>query len=243
MPGPITHWSWPGRSRTAELGEAAEISSTSVLQHQRGLALDVEADQAVAQVVEPPADGLAAGAQALAEPVVQVVGRRGAVGAEVRRDCSPPRLVDVGKARPAGHRVEPPEGGMTVAGRPEADVALPHQRLEQRVGLAGEAGGRQPVAPLAGQGRGELLAGERNLGHGVADRLAERRPVGRGQAVGLDPAGQLPLAAGRAERQVVTRLRRRSSGGWRRGRCRPSPPRRRRPPERRRRPATPRVVR
>ena len=67
----------------------------------------------------------AAGAQAYAESVMDVSGRRRCVRAEVCRDGLRTRVFEIWNAFPARVEIEPLEGGLPVARRPEAHIALP----------------------------------------------------------------------------------------------------------------------
>ena len=60
-----------------------------------------------------------------------------------------PGLVELPDALPAGVVVEPLEGALTVAGRREAHVALPRQRLDQRARALVEDRAQVAVGPCA----------------------------------------------------------------------------------------------
>ena len=138
--------------------------------------------------------------------VLQPISGRWTVGADVRLDGPAARIVDARQPGPARDPVQALDGRLIVAGRPEAQVALPHQRLQQGVGFAAQARCGVTEPPSATDRPTQLLARQGPLDHGLPDRLAECRPVGRRQSVGLLPAGQLPLAAGRTEGQVDAAL-------------------------------------
>ena len=116
-------------------------------EHEEILAVDVDGDQAVRQIVEPAAERLATGAQSRPQVVLHPVGGRWAVGADVRLDGPTARVVDARQPGPALDPVQALHGSLTVARRPEAQVALPHQRLQQGVGLAAQARCRRTERP------------------------------------------------------------------------------------------------
>ena len=99
VPGPITHWSCPGRNRTASDGCAA-VEGLDVLSARRTPWCPRRRPRpAGRQLGEPAVEPLAARAQAVAEPVVDVVDRRRPVRPEVRRDGARTGVVEVGDAR------------------------------------------------------------------------------------------------------------------------------------------------
>ena len=86
----------PHRVRGPRGAEGVDVLAHDV---RRG-ALDVDRDQPVAEPGHPAVEPFAAGAQTVAEPVVDVVERRRPVGPEVRGDGPRTRVVEVGDARP-----------------------------------------------------------------------------------------------------------------------------------------------
>ena len=99
--GPITQSSLPGSSTTDVSGRTSPSSGIVLGEHPPPLALDVDLGQPVLHLGPPPREPRPAGAQALAEPVGQVVGRRRAVGAEVVADRARAGLVERRDAAPA----------------------------------------------------------------------------------------------------------------------------------------------
>ncbi len=187
-----------GGDRRSKLRSSASSANRSMI-----LAVDVDGDQAVGQIVEPAAERFATGAQSRTQVVLHRVGgslgRR--CGRKPRRPNGPRRRC-LGSPAQRATRCGLLDSCFTVAGRPEAQVALPHQRLQQGVGVAVQPRCGIPKSAPAPHLHTQLVARQRLHGHGFPDGLTERRPVSRRQPVGLLPAGQLPLATRRTECQV-----------------------------------------
>ena len=149
---------------------------------------------------DPGLDPLAARAQALAEPVVQVVRRRWPVRPEVRLDRTHSSLIEVRHAGPARVAIQTLEGRTSVSRRAEAHVSLPRERLQQRPGPIGEGEAQMPEPGPGRDGGSQLVAGHRPVGERLSDSLAKERPVGRRQAVVLCQLGSshIRLAARKA---------------------------------------------
>ena len=156
-----------------------------------------------------PRSRLATGAQSRTRGST-ALGRRSSgrrCGRTLRRPCGPPRRRPAARpsARPGAGPGRSPRrrGPARSTGRPatSATSAGCRSRCQARCGVT------EP-APATNR-RPQLPARQRLVGDGFSDGLAERRPVGRREPVGLLPARKLPLAAGRAEGQVDAAILRR----------------------------------
>lgn len=117
----------------------------------------------VAERRQPGVQALAAGAQPVAEPVVDMVAGRRAVGPQVGADRMRPGLVDVPYSDSARVVVEPLKGELTLPRRADAHVALPGQWLDQRVGALVEDGTKMSVRRCAGHHGTKLGDGQRSV--------------------------------------------------------------------------------
>ena len=198
VPGPMTHVSAAGSRRTVGMTVVEVRASTSSAEMRRSSPSTSTVTRRSDKSSSQPRSALRLAlnpAPSSNEPRRRPLDRR--CGHTPRRPCGPHRRRSA--ARPARDSVQALDGRLIVAGRPEAQVALPHQRLQQGVGVAAQTRCGVTEPPSATDRPTQLLARQGPLEHGLPDGLAECRPVGRRQSVGLLPAGQLPLAAGRTE--------------------------------------------
>lgn len=186
VPGPRTHWSWPGRSRTAS----------------------VDLGEPVVQVGEPGPDPLPTGAQPFAEPVVQVVGSRGAVRPDAGLHRPRARLLDVGDRRPPGVAVGPLEGRHPVSRQAEDQVTLPGERLADRGPEAWSVRRHEAVVVL--RARQLLHPAGRAQRQVDAALLRSHQVRGAAEAEGLD---QVPRARARVTSPGSDRSRRTRTAG------------------------------
>ena len=213
VPGAITQGSRPGSSRTAVEADAVRRSSRSSRRTRRVVPLDRHGLEPVVERAQPAGDGRPLRPEPLADPVVDPVGAGRTVGVEVRRHHGRPGLLEVGGAGPAGNVVEPAERHLAVPSRPQAHVALPGQRLEQRLVALVDDAAQVPVAAAPAERGGQLREGERPVRQRAPHVLPEPGPVLRRQPVEADPARQLPHPARRPHGQVGAGVLRRHQVG------------------------------
>ncbi len=151
-------------------------------EHPARLAGDVDARQPVAHRLEPPAnDGLP---EAVArQPSVEGLGRRRAVGAEIRGDDDGRSLLRLRQAPPPGDRGrrvrERDLGTLTGA---VTERALPGERLEQRAPPGAQRLLQMREARIGDEPRDELVTRQRDAVEDLANGLGERADVVRRRA-------------------------------------------------------------
>src|SRR5205823_6144144 len=129
---------------------------------------------------QPPAEGLDA---------------RRPVRAEVRVDRSRGGFLRVGHARPArAGRLRSGEGDPTAPARPEADVALPGEGLQQGAPSRAERVADMPQSPAGGHRADQLVAGEDRALEGLARGEPEELDLVRAHPEVPLPARPLPGA-------------------------------------------------
>ena len=199
VPGPITHWSCPGRNRTAFEGRAATSESTSSPVHVRQASTSTatswsrsSSSQLLSRLRPAPGRCRASSGCGRRSPVRRSGGTPMARGPASSRSGTPVHL----GLRSRRWNVRP------VAGWPEAHVPLPGQRLDQRARALVEDRFQVPVRAVSRQHVTELGDGQRPIAERLAHGRPEAGPVRCVEPVVLHPARQLPLPPGRSEREV-----------------------------------------
>ena len=205
VPGPSTYWSKPGSRRTAVVGRVA-ASSSSVLGEDQGVSRRPRPRPARRRSQRTRLEAALA-EPAAGDPVRERLHRGRPVRAEVGADGDRRRLVRLGQARPAwARRLGRGERHPRPHARPEDEVALPGDRLQQRAPARSQPLGDALEATPAADGLDQLLAGERPLGDRLANDAPQALHLLRRHAEVPDPARSLPRAAGGHERQEGSAL-------------------------------------
>src|SRR5262245_1399183 len=114
------------RQKSDRLGRSSSEQLIAVVfENKQSLAVDRDLCQAILEAGEPAVDALATGAQAVSEPVLNVVGCRRAIRPEIGLDCAWPSLVEVRNASPPGVVTQALIRGAPVSRRAETHRSLP----------------------------------------------------------------------------------------------------------------------
>ena len=90
---------------------------------------------------------------------------------KIRLDRTHSSLFEFRDTRPTWVAIQTLKGRMSLAQGAEAHVSLPHERLQECIGLVRERRAKMPESGLGGDRRAEFLASQRSIGKSLSRRL------------------------------------------------------------------------